>query len=164
MKGMLFFASQRDRKPSWFGEATRPRMNRFLAARTRWSLSLAAVPVLALGTGLSSAVAQAPASRRPLVAVLPLENNSGDVTQDFFADGMTDEIAFALTGVRGLDVVARSSSFRFSQPNRDIKAGGHASERKLRRAGFGAPGDRPSAPECLTGTGPRRRAAMVAGI
>ena len=126
MKGMLFFASQRDRKPSWFGEATRPRMNRFLAARTRWSLSLAAVPALALGAGLSSAAAQAPVSERSIVAVLPLENNSGDVTQDFFADGMTDEIAIALTGVRGVDVVGRSSSFRFKQPNRDIKAIGQA--------------------------------------
>ena len=58
--------------------------------------------------------------------MLPLENNSSDATQDFFASGMTDEIAAALTGVRGLDVVARSSSFRLKPSNRDIKAIGQA--------------------------------------
>jgi adenylate cyclase len=68
------------------------------------------------------ASAQAPAAPRPTVAVLPLANDSGDATQEFFADGMTDEIAVALTGVRGLGVVARSSSFRFKQANRDIGA------------------------------------------
>jgi hypothetical protein len=138
-------------------------MKRFLTDLTRRCLSLAAVLALALGTGLSSAVAQAPASGRPLVAVLPLENNSGDVTQDFFADGMTDEIAFALTGVRGLDVVARSSSFRQStEPRHQGRRAGP--ERKLRRAGFGAPGGRPRALEWLAGAGPRWRAAVVAGI
>ena len=101
-------------------------MSRFLANLTRWCLGLAAVATLALGTGPRFAAAQAPASARPVVAVLPLENDSGDATQDFFADGMTDEIASALTGVRGVDVVARSSAFRFRQPNRDIKAVGHA--------------------------------------
>src|SRR5215475_8529608 len=82
--------------------------------------------LLTVGAALSPASAQAPASRHPIVAVLPLENNSGDATQDFFAEGMTDEIAAALTGVPGIDVVARSSSFQFKQPNRDIKAVGAA--------------------------------------
>jgi TolB-like protein len=89
-------------------------------------LKLAAVSALALGAILSAASAQAPASGRPILAVLPLENNSGDAAQDFFAEGMTDEIATALTGVPGIDVVARSSSFQFKQPNRDLKASGAA--------------------------------------
>ena len=49
---------------------------------------------------------------RPTVAVLPLDNESGIARQAFFAGGMTDEIATALTAVRGLSVVARSSSFQ----------------------------------------------------
>ena len=89
-------------------------------------LKLTTVTALALGAGLAAASAQAPVSDRPIVAVLPLQNNSDDAAQDFFADGMTDEIAVALTGVRGLGVVARSSSFQFRQPNRDIKAVGTA--------------------------------------
>src|SRR5229473_2150351 len=101
-------------------------MGSILVDLSRSCLKLAAVSALALGAILSPAFAQAPASGRPIVAVLPLANNSGDAAQDFFAEGMTDEIATALTGVPGIDVVARSSSFQFKQPNRDIKAIGAA--------------------------------------
>jgi adenylate cyclase len=90
----------------------------------RGCLGIAAASMLALGASLSPASAQAPASGRPTVAVLPLENNSGDATQGFFAEGMTDEIATALTGVPGIDVVARSSSFQLR--TRDVKAIGAA--------------------------------------
>jgi TolB-like protein len=72
----------------------------------------------ALGAPALGASEQAPP---PTIVVLPLENSSGDATQDFFTGGMTDEIAAALTGVRGLDVVARSSSFRLPPPMRDAK-------------------------------------------
>ena len=75
---------------------------------------------------LGPAIAQVPGSARPTIAVLPFENNSGDAAQNFFAEGMTDEIATALTGVPGIGVVARSSSFQLKQPNRDIKAIGAA--------------------------------------
>src|SRR5580704_7409221 len=61
-----------------------------------------------LGPALAPAGAQ---TSRPIIAVLPLANSSGDAAQDFFAGGLTDEIAVALTGVAGLDVVARSSAF-----------------------------------------------------
>ena len=101
-------------------------MGRMLVDLTRRCLKLMAASMLALGAGLSLAAAQAPVSGRPIVTVLPLENNSRDAAQDFFADGMTDEIASALTAVRGIEVVARSSSFQFKQPNRDIKAIGTA--------------------------------------
>jgi adenylate cyclase len=92
----------------------------------RGCLAVAAASLLALGAALSPATAQAPTPGRPVVAVLPLQNASGDATQDFFAEGMTDEIASALTGVAGIDVVARSSSFQFRQPKRDLKAIGAA--------------------------------------
>ena len=55
------------------------------------SFSFAAIVLCA---ALAPAVAQTP---RPIVAVLPLANNSGDAAQDFFAGGLTDEIAVALT-------------------------------------------------------------------
>ena len=105
-------------------------MSRILADLARSCLGLAAVMALLLCIELCIelpfAAAQGPASSRPTITVLPLANNSGDATQDYFADGMTDEIASALTGVRRLDVVARSSSFRFRQPDRDLKAIGQA--------------------------------------
>jgi adenylate cyclase len=87
-------------------------------------VGITTVTVLALCAGLASAVAQVPASSRPTVAVLPFENNSGDVSQDFFAAGMTDEIAVALTSVQGLGVVARSSSFVLKPADRNIKTAG----------------------------------------
>src|SRR5215475_5186226 len=101
-------------------------MSSILVELIRRYLKVAAASLLALGAALSPASAQAPASAHPIVAVLPLENNSGDAAQDFFAEGMTDEIAVALTGVPGIDVVARSSSFQFKQPNHDVKAAGAA--------------------------------------
>lgn len=73
---------------------------------------------------LSAVFSVSAQTQRPTVAVLPLENSSGDATQNFFAEGMTDEIAAALSGVRGIDVVARSSSFRLKDPKGDPKAAG----------------------------------------
>lgn len=90
------------------------------------SLKVTAVCALALGAAPSPAPGQTPTSGRATVAVLPLQNNSGDAMQDFFAEAMTDEIASALAGVQGIAVVARSSSFQFRQPNPDVKAVGAA--------------------------------------
>ena len=56
-------------------------MSRFWAGLRRRSLGLAAIAVLGLAL---PAAAQTPAT----IAVLPLENNSGDAKQDFFAGGM----------------------------------------------------------------------------
>src|SRR5262245_2429612 len=88
----------------WEGE----RMGRISSDLVRGWLRVTVPSVLAFGAALSVASAQAPASGRPIAAVLPLENDSGDAAQDFFAEGMTDEIAVALTGVAGIGVVARS--------------------------------------------------------
>ena len=86
---------------------------------------LAALAALALLGPHPPALAQAPAASRPVIAVVPLANESGDAAQDAFADGMTDELAAALVAVADLDVVARSSSFRFKQ-TADAKAIGQA--------------------------------------
>ena len=78
---------------------------------------------MAIFTG-AAAVAQS--GKPTTLAVLPLENNSGDAAQDFFAGGMTDEIAVALAGVHGLGVVARSSSFQLKPADRESQAAGKA--------------------------------------
>ncbi|HZI28898.1 MAG TPA: protein kinase [Gemmatimonadaceae bacterium] len=49
----------------------------------------------------------------PSVAVLPFENIGGDTAQEYFADGMTDELATALGRVTGLRVAARSAAYRY---------------------------------------------------
>ena len=93
---------------------------------TQHSLYAAGVAALALWGTLPPGFAQTSPAPRPIIAVLPLANSSGDASQEFFAEGMTDEIAVALSGIQGLDVVARSSAFRFKEPGPDLKAVGAA--------------------------------------
>jgi len=87
-------------------------------------LSIAAGVALMLGIGHSPAVAQDRVG--PTLAVLPFANNSGDAAQDYFAGGMTDEIAAVLSRVHGLGVVARSSSFQLKPSDRTVEAAGKA--------------------------------------
>ena len=67
------------------------------------------------------------------VVVLPFANLSSDKDQEFFSDGMTDEIASALAKVPNLRVVGRSSAFQFKGQSRDIQAVGQ--RRRARLAG-----------------------------
>jgi adenylate cyclase len=58
---------------------------------------------------------------KPSIAVLPFENMSGDPEQEYFADGMVDEIITALSRFNSLFVIARNSSFTFKGKAVDIK-------------------------------------------
>jgi serine/threonine protein kinase/Tfp pilus assembly protein PilF len=60
------------------------------------------------------------------IAVLPFTNMSADRDQDYFCEGMAEDIIHALTKVGGLRVVARASSFQFSEKSRDIRDIGRA--------------------------------------
>jgi adenylate cyclase len=53
----------------------------------------------------------APASDKPSIAVLPFDNMSGDPEQEFFADGLTEDIITALSRFRELFVISRNSAF-----------------------------------------------------
>ncbi len=50
---------------------------------------------------------------KPSIAVLPFDNMSGDPAQDYFADGMTDDLITQLSKVDGLFVIARNSTFTY---------------------------------------------------
>jgi adenylate cyclase len=52
-----------------------------------------------------------PLPDKPSIAVLPFQNMSGDPEQEYFADGMVEEIITALSRIRWLFVIARNSSF-----------------------------------------------------
>src|SRR5262249_31747622 len=54
-----------------------------------------------------------PLPAKPSIAVLPFENMSGDPEQEYFADGMVEEIITALSQFKWLFVIARNSSFTY---------------------------------------------------
>jgi TolB-like protein len=56
-----------------------------------------------------------------LIAVLPFVNMSGDPEQEYFADGMVEEIITALSRIRWLFVIARNSSFTYKRQAVDVK-------------------------------------------
>jgi adenylate cyclase len=58
---------------------------------------------------------------KPSVAVLPFQNMSGDAEQDYFADGMAEDITTALSRFRFLFVIARNSSFTYKGRAVDVK-------------------------------------------
>ena len=58
---------------------------------------------------------------KPSVAVLPFQNMSGDPEQEYFADGMVEEIITALSRFKSLFVIARNSSFTYKGKAVDIK-------------------------------------------
>jgi adenylate cyclase len=62
-----------------------------------------------------------PLPDKPSIAVLPFENMSGDPEQEYFADGMVEEITTALSHFKWLFVIARNSSFTFKGKAVDIK-------------------------------------------
>jgi TolB-like protein len=58
---------------------------------------------------------------KPSIAVLPFANLSGDPEQEYFADGMAEEIITALSRIRWLFVIARNSSFTYKGQVIDVK-------------------------------------------
>jgi adenylate cyclase len=78
---------------------------------------------------------------KPSIAVLPFANISGDPEQEYFADGMVEEIITALSRIRWLLVIARNSSFTYKGQAVDVKQVGrelgvrYILEGSVRRAG-----------------------------
>ena len=79
--------------------------------------------------------------QRDSIVVLPFANLSSEAENEYFADGMTEEIINALANVSGLRVIARTSAFAFKGLNRDIReigkqlGVGTVLEGSVRRAG-----------------------------
>jgi TolB-like protein len=65
--------------------------------------------------------AEAASAKRPSIAVLPFANMSADVEQEYFADGIVEEIITVLSRVRWLFVIARNSTFTYTGRAVDIK-------------------------------------------
>ena len=82
-----------------------------------------------------------PLPDRPSIAVLPFQNMSGDPEQEYFADGIVEDIITALSRFKSLFVIARNSSFTFKGKAVDIKKVGqelgvrYVLEGSVRKAG-----------------------------
>jgi TolB-like protein/class 3 adenylate cyclase len=82
-----------------------------------------------------------PLPDKPSIAVLPFQNMSGDPEQEYFADGMAEEIVTALSRIRWLFVIARNSSFTYKGQAIDVKQVGrelgvrYVLEGSVRKAG-----------------------------
>jgi TolB-like protein/class 3 adenylate cyclase len=92
----------------------------------------------------ATAIASAPPlplPDKPSIAVLPFQNMSGDPEQDYFADGMVEDIITALSRTKSLFVIARNSSFTYKGKAVDIKQVGrelgvrYVLEGSVRKAG-----------------------------
>ena len=66
-------------------------------------------------------VTRAPGEPKPSIAVLPFENMSADKDNEYFGDGLAEEIINALTHIPGLKVIARTSAFAFKGKHEDIR-------------------------------------------
>jgi adenylate cyclase len=62
-----------------------------------------------------------PLSGKPSIAVLPFRNMSGDAEQEYFADGIAEDVLTTLSKIQELMVIARNSSFAFKGQARDIR-------------------------------------------
>jgi TolB-like protein/class 3 adenylate cyclase len=72
-------------------------------------------------TASAHAAAPLPLPDKPSIAVLPFQNMSGDPEQEYFADGMVEEIVTALSRFHSFAVIARNSSFTYKGSAVDIK-------------------------------------------
>lgn len=81
------------------------------------------------------------AAEKPSIAVLPFQNMSGDAEQEYFSDGMTEDVITDLSKLSGLLVIARNSTFTYKGKPVDVREVGqrfgvsHVLEGSVRRVG-----------------------------
>jgi TolB-like protein len=92
--------------------------------RSRWPAGLAAllgVTLLALGAWWTLSRTGPGARSHDSIAVLAFANMSGDPDNEYFSDGLAEELINALAGVEGLKVAARTSAFAFKGSDVDVR-------------------------------------------
>ena len=90
----------------------------FAVARLGGSKSPAAEPTVKAAVPTSGAAAFRPPAHS--IAVLPFVNMSGDKEQEYFSDGLTEELLNSLAAINGMQVAARTSAFSFKDKEVDI--------------------------------------------
>jgi len=95
------------------------------ARHRRLALAVAGVSAVALVLALAVNAGmwpwrQQPAGRIQSIAVLPLENLSGDPEQEYFADGMTEQLTADLSSIAGLRVISRTSVMQYKKARKPL--------------------------------------------
>lgn len=91
--------------------------------------------------GTESLPAASPTETRPSIAVLPFVNMSGDAENEYFSDGLSEELLNLLAKIRQLHVAGRTSSFKFKGQREDLRVIGeqlnvaHVLEGSVRKSG-----------------------------
>lgn len=94
-------------------------------ARGRWALGTLAALLLIAGVlwfarGALRDASSPAGSRIQTLAVLPLENLSGDAADEYFTDGMTDALITDLATIHSLNVIARQSTKQYKRSNKTV--------------------------------------------
>ena len=113
--------SPNERLPYWS-------RRKFAAVMTVLALAAAGLLVFQIlrGPGGKGRDADTPAIPEKSIAVLPLVNQSGDPNQEYFSDGLSEELINQLGQIRELIVIGRNSSFHFKDKNADSRGVGQA--------------------------------------
>jgi adenylate cyclase len=126
-------AAFEDRGERQLKNISRPIRTYALASSSGWPNSAVSKAVQSAG--------EPPLPDKPSIAVLPFQNMSGDPEQEYFADGMVEDIITALSRFNSLFVIARNSSFTYKGKAVDIKKVGrelgvrYVLEGSVRKAG-----------------------------
>src|SRR5713226_5919909 len=129
------FEQVRDRVPDSFEDLGDQQVKNI--ARPVRVYRLAQLPTPASPTAMSPL----PLPEKPSIAVLPFANMSGDLEQEYFADGMVEDIITALSRIRWLFVIARNSSFSYKGQSPNVRQVGrelgvrYVLEGSVRKAG-----------------------------
>ena len=107
----------------------------------RWHPGMSAQPDLAAAATLQPAAHPEPKAATASIAILPFTNMSGDPEQEYFSDGISEDIITDLSKIAGLTVIARNSSFTYKGRAVDVRTIGRelgvasVLEGSIRRAG-----------------------------
>lgn len=105
-------------------EASNPHPGLFSTSRNRLAVAMAVIVVLAVAAGFTwrkFGYRDSSATTTASIAVLPFADLSPNHDQEYFSDGLTEEILNALAKIPNLKVVGRTSSFQFKGKNEDLR-------------------------------------------
>jgi adenylate cyclase len=131
----------RDRLPIMFEDRGEQQVKNIARPVRVYRVLLDGAKSAASGMPEAAARPEPPLPDKPSIAVLPFQNMSGDPEQEYFADGMVEEIITALSRIKWLFVIARNSTFTYKGQPIDIKQVGkelgvrYVLEGSVRKAG-----------------------------